>query len=95
MAVTTQSWQETSQTCVDLHIFHLMANNYSILAGKLFVQDTTLITQPNECGTGTTQELGSGFPSRNDLNRTRDLPGCEKGTSCDAPLTVANVSRFP
>lgn len=38
---------------------------------------------------------GRGFPSKKDLNNTSDLSGCEKGASCDAPLTVANDSMLP
>ena len=38
---------------------------------------------------------GSGLPSMNDLNSTSDLSGCEKGASCEAPLTVANETMFP
>jgi len=38
---------------------------------------------------------GRGRVSRKDLNSTSDLFGCEKGASCDAPLTVANDNMFP
>jgi len=38
---------------------------------------------------------GRALPSKKDLNKTSDLSGCEKGTSCDAPLTVANDSMLP
>jgi hypothetical protein len=38
---------------------------------------------------------GRGLPSKKDLNSTSDLSGCENGTSCDAPLTVANDSMLP
>jgi len=38
---------------------------------------------------------GKGMPFKNDLNSTSDLSGCEKGTSCEAPLTVANERILP
>jgi len=33
---------------------------------------------------------GKGPPSKNDLNNTSDLLGCEKGASYEAPLRVVN-----
>jgi|APAra0007618257_1042622.scaffolds.fasta_scaffold00183_3 hypothetical protein len=38
---------------------------------------------------------GRGWPSKNALNRTSDLSGCENGTSCEAPRTVAKDKTFP
>ena len=38
---------------------------------------------------------GKGMPSKNDLNSTSDLSGCEKGASWEAPLTVANERILP
>lgn len=38
---------------------------------------------------------GSCFPSKNALNRTKDLSGCENGASCDAPLMVAKDNILP
>lgn len=38
---------------------------------------------------------GKGLPSKNDLNSTSDLSGCENGASWDAPLMVAKESILP
>lgn len=40
------------------------------------------------------KDLGKGLFSKNDLNKTSDLLGCEKGASWEAPLMVANVRVF-
>lgn len=38
---------------------------------------------------------GRGWLSKNDLNNTSDLSGCENGASCDAPLIVAKERILP